>query len=746
MAKPLRPTSEVFRREDRISKVEFLPIPNVLADYMLNVNTEVLRTIVEDLWDHVVGLLRLEGLKKTHRNNTTGTPATGKLTVLHPGAIADGETFTIYGQVFEFNKSGGVTGGNEEIDISSAETVEDVRIATETAINDWGEVSASPTRVTSPAAGSVGIGGEIDLIDAGNAPWSTYSSAEAQIVDITDTVRDERFTHVGMRSSNPLYASGRITVPAPSAFVDGETLTIPGNGGDPNAVFEFDSNSSVQAGRVAVDLTGITTDAQIRDRLVTGINTKTGDTDVSAAALNLKAGGFLTALHPDLIGDGATFTLDDGANPPKVFEFDKNSNWNPANVRVDISAAADMQDVRAAMIAAINAAPSLTIDAFNRGFGARITLTNATGGSAGNRPVTHTVADPAFLTGDMKGGAAAIKLTTTVSGTVMNRAITDTVASALFVVDGMDGGIGAGWDVTPGHCAFKGYDVVLDKILRLPAVGGVQNFLKVRIRERLLDEDSDFDTIAVSGPGFAVPKPGPNQYRWTPELVIESAAAAAPELEGMEVRIVDGILAEFDTGTGTTLVDEVEVRGTKFGRFLEPQDVTTKVSKVGDTMSGDLLPSVDHLKKLGSALARWQGFFSVLTAEIIDVITLVVSSDATIGALTVLGRLQQKFGSSITVNPSNVITLPIDGNSFPLNFSGNVDFITTTGWQAGAEVLLWVGGGQAITFRHNQGSPPANTAPLWLTGTANLSGGTEDILRLVYNGGHWRQVAWENAP
>lgn len=730
MAKPLRATAEVFSRDDRVSKIEFLPNPNVLADYALNLNTEVLRTAVEDMWENAIGVLRLEGLRKAYRGPGEGTPATGKIVVLHPGLIADGEWFELDDGTtrvrFEFDKDSSVGGGNVAIDISTAETVDDVRIATEDAINGSAvTIFAQPTRRQSPAAGSAGIGGEIDLSNttldssiSGSAAESTPATSQASPgAQIVDNVRDERFQHVGMRSSSPIYALGRITVPAPAELVDGETLTIPGNSG-PDAVLEFDDNGDVESGNISVDLTGITTDQQLRARVVTAANSASGDTDVTAVADDLPARGYITALDPSKHVDGETVTLHDGSTQ-KIFEVDKDGGGVTAgNVAVDISAAADMQDVRAAWITAINA-QTFGIKAFSRGFGARVQLTNTVGNaSAGNRTISDTVAHVDFKVGHMAGGAASIRMEATVSGLVMNREITDTVESDLFVVEGMAGGIEDGWDVTPGHCAFKAFDVVLDKITRCSTVVGTQNFMSVRLRERLIDVDSDPDIVEVSGPGVLVPKPGPNQYRWVPQVVVEAADAPAPVLAGKEVRIVDGLLAEFDAVDGNTIVDEVEIRGTKFGRFLEPQDVTLKVNRVGDTMTGNLLPDGDGTRNLGSigSTQRWNVDAYGLTARTAD-----VSQDLTAQRTTYAQTTGSRTGSLLD---------PGGGTQVLVASGGTIEHISTVARTVGSEITLIFSSGSSI-LAHAVGSPPANSARIFLANNDDYTFASGDALTLV---------------
>ena len=108
-----------------------------------------------------------------------------------------------------------------------------------------------------------------------------------------------------------------------------------------------------------------------------------------------------------LPADGETVVLDDGTNAAVTFEFDTNGSvTETATLRqVDISAAADEDDVRDALIEAINRAPALDISATSGGAGL-VDLVNNTGGTAGNVAITETVTDDDFTVTGMTGGLA----------------------------------------------------------------------------------------------------------------------------------------------------------------------------------------------------------------------------------------------------------------------------------------------------------------------------------------------------
>lgn len=107
------------------------------------------------------------------------------------------------------------------------------------------------------------------------------------------------------------------------------------------------------------------------------------------------------------------------------------------------------------------------------------------------------------------------------------------------------------------------------------------------------------------------------------------------------------------------------------------------------------------------------------------------------------GRFQTFKGSDV----ASAATLTLGsspgtsaGNVFNVTGVTAVDFITTTGWQAGSEITLILKG--AITLNHNTGSPGAGTAALKLAGAANLVGATGDMVKLVYDGTVWRGGLW----
>lgn len=121
------------------------------------------------------------------------------------------------------------------------------------------------------------------------------------------------------------------------------------------------------------------------------------------SGLGFQARGYIVAIDPANISDGETFILNDGVNPATTFEFEKGGGVAGGNEAVDISVAADAEDVRDAIISAIAGAASLAISATPEGTDTVILQNNSTG-SAGNQSIISGVADTSFIVYGMSGG------------------------------------------------------------------------------------------------------------------------------------------------------------------------------------------------------------------------------------------------------------------------------------------------------------------------------------------------------
>lgn len=106
------------------------------------------------------------------------------------------------------------------------------------------------------------------------------------------------------------------------------------------------------------------------------------------------------------------------------------------------------------------------------------------------------------------------------------------------------------------------------------------------------------------------------------------------------------------------------------------------------------------------------------------------------GIVRVDGRFQPAQGANIAA--AATLTLGVDGNGFTITGNTNVDFLTTTGWRAGARVVLVFTG--TPTVNHNTGSPPASTAAILLAGSANLTAANNTVLGLYYDGTVWQET------
>jgi hypothetical protein len=117
-----------------------------------------------------------------------------------------------------------------------------------------------------------------------------------------------------------------------------------------------------------------------------------------------QATGTITTIAKASLVDGQTFTVDDGVNPPVTFEFDDNGVWNPLNVRINIVPLVTADDVRDAIIAAINSVGDTLLMSAIDGGAATVDLTQDIGGSQGNTTQSETVVNPGFIITDMTGG------------------------------------------------------------------------------------------------------------------------------------------------------------------------------------------------------------------------------------------------------------------------------------------------------------------------------------------------------
>jgi hypothetical protein len=89
-------------------------------------------------------------------------------------------------------------------------------------------------------------------------------------------------------------------------------------------------------------------------------------------------------------------------------------------------------------------------------------------------------------------------------------------------------------------------------------------------------------------------------------------------------------------------------------------------------------------------------------------------------------RISEKQGAAIA--SGSTTTLGVDGNYFHVTGTTTINYITTTGIQAGHIVDLYFDG--ALTVTHNAGSVPGGTNAIQLVGGVNLSAAANSKLTL----------------
>jgi hypothetical protein len=125
--------------------------------------------------------------------------------------------------------------------------------------------------------------------------------------------------------------------------------------------------------------------------------------------------GVIAAITASSLIEGETFTLDDGVNPPTIFEFDTDTVVSGGNVAVDISSAVTAIDVATEIVSAINSVGgSLNLNADNvSGSSATVTITNGQLGIVGNVTTwSDTVIDTGFAITQPTGGTDSNWFTT----------------------------------------------------------------------------------------------------------------------------------------------------------------------------------------------------------------------------------------------------------------------------------------------------------------------------------------------
>jgi hypothetical protein len=130
-------------------------------------------------------------------------------------------------------------------------------------------------------------------------------------------------------------------------------------------------------------------------------------TDIVVPA-SVSATGTITAVAGSLLVDGETFTLNDGINAAKVFEFDSGGGVTGGNVAVPFTGGDSAATVASAIQTAINGVGSTLLITASSGGGALTNLTHDRAGTVGNVAISETVADVGFLFSGMSGGTGDV--------------------------------------------------------------------------------------------------------------------------------------------------------------------------------------------------------------------------------------------------------------------------------------------------------------------------------------------------
>lgn len=144
--------------------------------------------------------------------------------------------------------------------------------------------------------------------------------------------------------------------------------------------------------------------------VVAGGQVVTNYSIVGAPFAGRPAAGSLRVVSGAFLVDGQHFVLSDGVNPAVTFEFDDNGSvvQTPTLRAVNYAAGDGEATVRAAVIAAIAAAPSLAVTATadpSTPYG--VLLANDVAGLAGNVAITSTVTGAQWSTAGMSGAQDA---------------------------------------------------------------------------------------------------------------------------------------------------------------------------------------------------------------------------------------------------------------------------------------------------------------------------------------------------
>lgn len=101
------------------------------------------------------------------------------------------------------------------------------------------------------------------------------------------------------------------------------------------------------------------------------------------------------------------------------------------------------------------------------------------------------------------------------------------------------------------------------------------------------------------------------------------------------------------------------------------------------------------------------------------------------------GRVLMSKGADVAA--AATLTVGGDGNLFTITGNTNIDYITTTGWIPGSEIVLEFTG--TPTINHFTITPPVGAQSIFLSGSTNFVCTAGCILKFIYTGSLWKELS-----
>lgn len=423
--------------------------------------------------------------------------ANGSLTVIPSGAtgITDGDTVTISDGVapviFEFNGSGGVTPGN-------------VAVAFTPGVAATGTLTAQAADAASGAVDAATFA----LNDGVNPTFTFELDSNASFLPGNIQVP----FIAGTAATGTLTAGPADPV---TGIADGDTFVV-SDGVNPPVTFEFDTDSTVTPGNVAVTILATSTALQVKTAILAAFVGAT--IDVTAVS----GPGTQVNLSNDTLGSAGNVAITElFANAVSLFPAGMSGGVNP-----DTAAA-----VRTAIITAINST-GIAITAAP-GSGSTIDLTNDATGTAGNMTIVESFPNSGTLTPTgMTGGvnettATAMRaaLLAAISGSSLAITALNGPGTQILLVNDVAGPTGnvaiseslANGTLTPAGMAGGSLAVNTDRALVLRSTAmGAPTRLRLSIRYAVFPDQAD---IVISHT---------NQYRGESQLNLLATLPSSP--------------------------------------------------------------------------------------------------------------------------------------------------------------------------------------------------------------------------